>query len=279
MRTSYGSERPVRGHAVFGMHGADCRGVGVGTLVAHDAHAHYRQYHRGASIWPITPRGDVCRPRHSTIATFRSEVEKEGISSVWRYDVPSGTNFNAATEEVIMATATAADPRDALWNASFESYYDSYYEELVADDLINQWQKLDTVTKIIVALTASSSAVSGWALWTEPHARYFWLIISGISAVLAVVHSTLGVPDHMKDHADDKRRFLSLRIELETFRQRMKLDPNFDLAQFTKEWVQHKSRYSEDAQLIKSDVLRTKRLQEKAQSELNTKLADEIQPS
>ena len=29
-----------------------------------------------------------------------------------------------------------ADQRDALWEVSFETYYDSYYEEIAADSLI-----------------------------------------------------------------------------------------------------------------------------------------------
>src|SRR5438876_11473670 len=41
-----GELRPVGGHAIFRMHGADGAGVSVSALVAHHAHGHYRQQHR-----------------------------------------------------------------------------------------------------------------------------------------------------------------------------------------------------------------------------------------
>ena len=61
------------------------------------------------------------------------------------------------------------DPRDTLWTSAFDTYYDVYYEELVADEVNNRWQILDEVTKVLVALTASGSAISGWILWNEPN--------------------------------------------------------------------------------------------------------------
>lgn len=60
------------------------------------------------------------------------------------------------------------DQRDEIWTAAFYTYYDAYYEEICADRLTNRWQKLDEMTKVLVAFTASTSAVTGWALWTEP---------------------------------------------------------------------------------------------------------------
>jgi hypothetical protein len=51
------------------------------------------------------------------------------------------------------------DPRDELWNAAFNTYYDAYYEEIAADKMISRWQILDELTKVLVALTASGSAM------------------------------------------------------------------------------------------------------------------------
>jgi len=168
------------------------------------------------------------------------------------------------------------DPRDRLWKASFETFYDSFFEEMVADSLINRWQLLDEVTKISVALTATGSAVSGWALWNKPHLKTVWAILAGIGAVLAIFHTTLGVPRRLKDWSEIKQYFASLRIDLETFRYRMEIDPEFPLDKFSQEFVEYRKQYKEGANLLKNDILLTKRLQIKFQDRLNERLQDKI---
>src|SRR6266481_5262522 len=111
-----------------------------------------------------------------------------------------------ATSANIAATP-APNLREQLWDASFDTYYKVFFEELAADGLVNKWGRLDDVTKIIVALTASGSAISGWALWTHPEYKALWLAVSGLAALLSVVHTALAVPNRIKAHADDKRRF------------------------------------------------------------------------
>jgi hypothetical protein len=170
----------------------------------------------------------------------------------------------------------AIDPRDQLWEATFETYYDTYFHELLEDTLINRWQRFDEATKVLVALTASGSAVSGWALWTNPGFKTIWTVLAGIAAVLAIVHATLGVPARLKDHGEIKRLFASLRTDLETFRYRMRIDPNFPIAEFTEQFMDHRTRFSNGVQLLKSDILRTNRLADRVRDQLNLQLADEI---
>ncbi len=81
------------------------------------------------------------------------------------------------------------DPRDELWRAAFDTYYDSYYEELLADRLINVWRRVDEVTRILAALTASTSAVTGWALWAQQYSRNVWAVLAGFAAVLTILHA------------------------------------------------------------------------------------------
>ena len=57
----------------------------------------------------------------------------------------------------------ALDARDEVWNAAYDTYYSTYFEEMVCDVLLDRWQWLDEVTKVLVALTATGSAVTGWA--------------------------------------------------------------------------------------------------------------------
>ncbi len=167
--------------------------------------------------------------------------------------------------------------RDEIWNASFDTFYDSYYEEIAADLVVNRWQYVDETAKVLVALTVSGSAVSGWVLWNQPYFQTGWAILAGFAAVLAIVHATLGVPGRLGDLGDMRRYFGSLRIDLETFRQRMKIDPRFPVEEFTGEFVEYRRRYAEGMQRRKNDILITDGIQTSAQNQLNDRLGDMIE--
>ena len=179
-----------------------------------------------------------------------------------------------------MATSSAAsapqDQREQMWAVSFETYYDAYFEELVADRLINKLGRLDDVTKVLVALTASGSAISGWVLWGISGWKYVWLASSGIAALLSIIHTALSIPDRIKGHADDKRRFAVIRTSLETLRYRLRLE-RFDADQFNKEFVDLRRAYSDGIGLLKSDTFRTKHFEIVAQQDLNQQLKDQIE--
>lgn len=170
----------------------------------------------------------------------------------------------------------AVDPRDQIWEATYETYYAAFYEELVSDSLINRWQWLDEITKVLVALTASGSAISGWALWNQPEFRYLWAFLAGLSAILAIAHTALDVPGRLRDHGDTRRFFSGLRIDLETFRYRMKVNAEFPVEQFTGELVEYRRRFGEGNNQLRSDILLTNDLREKCQSELNQRLGDSV---
>jgi hypothetical protein len=167
------------------------------------------------------------------------------------------------------------DPRDELWNAAFDTYYDSYYQELLRDALVDRWQRVDEVTKVLAALTASGSAISGWALWNEPHLKATWAILAGIAALLTVVHATLNVPERVRTHAETKRAFAALRSNLETFRYRMRVDPNFPIASFLNEFVVFRTRFSELLGLLENDILLTSTVERATQRHLNNLLRED----
>jgi hypothetical protein len=158
-----------------------------------------------------------------------------------------------------MATAAFADPREGIWEASFDTYYESLFEELAAGGLITRWSRVDDLTKIIVSATTSTSVISGWALWNQPGFRTLWVVLSGIAAVLSLIVTSLGVASRVKSHAENKRRFVSLRVDLETFRMKMKFNPDFDVTAFAKEFDDYRRRYSDNVQLLGNDTLRTDR--------------------
>lgn len=175
-----------------------------------------------------------------------------------------------------MAAPAASDPREELWKAAFDTYYDSFFEELMADALIGFWSSVDVFTRILVAVTASGSAISGWVLWNQPGYRNVWLALSGIAAFLSILHTVLGIPARIKAHAENKRRFASLRTDLETFRYRMRVDQEFDIGKFTKEFLDFRKRYSENIQLLSNDLARIRRYEFRVQNRVDERLRNEI---
>jgi hypothetical protein len=139
----------------------------------------------------------------------------------------------------------AVDIRDKLWEAAFRVYYDVYYSEMLANKLVTRWQLVDEVTRVLVAITASTSAVSGWALWEKPNFKTIWALIAGFSAVLALVHTALSVPRKLKDWIDVGSQFLKLRLEFESLRDQMRSDAKFDI-NTTKAGIEgYRHRYGE----------------------------------
>ena len=168
------------------------------------------------------------------------------------------------------------DRKDTLWELTFVTFYDSYFEELLADKLIKIWQVLDETTKILVAITASTSAVTGWALWNNEMFKMPWLCISGIAALLSIIHSTLAVPSRLKDWTNTKLVFSSLRIDIETLRGQMEINPDFSIEEVNTEFLNLRKRYKEGIQDVKNDILRLRFIELKIQDDLDNRIKDQI---
>jgi len=167
------------------------------------------------------------------------------------------------------------DQRDIIWNKSFEVYYDTYWVEVLSGKVIGIWQKVDDITKVLVALTTSGSGVSGWALWDTESFKYIWIILAGISAVLSITSAALGVAGKLKDWTEIKRQFTTLRIEIESNRNLMEINPDFPIQEYENQFKEFKKRYGEMYPSIPLDILKTKKLENKSQDELNSKLGIE----
>ncbi|HEV2991548.1 MAG TPA: hypothetical protein VG759_24140 [Candidatus Angelobacter sp.] len=168
------------------------------------------------------------------------------------------------------------EPSEQLWNASFDTYYDAFFEEMVADALVARWGRFDDFTKVIVAVTAAGSAISGWTLWGRPGWKIIWLMCSGIAAFVSITNTALGVQERIKAHSDDKRRFVQLRTNLETFRYRLQAE-QFNSDKFNREFLDFRKTYTDNISLLKNDTFRTRRFKIKVQTQLNEKLADQIE--
>ena len=166
--------------------------------------------------------------------------------------------------------------RDQLWRVSVETFYRVYYAESLANSLVKSWQRWDEIAKFVIAITATTSAVSGWTLWNLPQFKIIWSIIAGSGAIFAILHTNLKVPDRLKDLISVAQYLKGLRINLETFRYKMEVDPNFAIEEFNDEFFRYRDQYSEGFKLLKDDILLTKKRRIKVQEELDAELQDLI---
>ncbi len=166
--------------------------------------------------------------------------------------------------------------KDQLWQISSETFYRCCYTELVVRRLSRKWLIIDELARVMITLTAAGSAVSGWTLWNNPQFKILWSIIAGFSAVLAILHSSLKVSERLKELNNTQQYFTGLGIDLETFRYKMKLNPNFSTEEFNQDFLTLRKRYSEGSQRAPDDILLTKRLKNNVQLELNNLLRNEF---
>jgi len=169
------------------------------------------------------------------------------------------------------------DSRDQLWELTFETLYDSSFEEMVADNLITKWQLVDEITKVSAAVTASGSVVAGWALWNQEPFKVFWAVAAGLAALLVIVHAALGVPTHLKDLGERGILFTMLRLDLETLMGQMRLNPEFSIDDYNSKFLKYRERYKAGIERLKPDILRTSWLERRLQNRLNEHLKDRIE--
>ncbi len=110
------------------------------------------------------------------------------------------------------------------------------------------------------------------SLWSEPEYSALWAIIAGLASLLTIVHSTLGVPGRLAEWGEIKSLFSGLRINLETQKYKMTIDPQFSVNEITEEFLKIREAYSDGVQRVKNDILRTRSLRERSQKDLNVRL-------
>jgi len=170
------------------------------------------------------------------------------------------------------------DPRDEIWNAAFRTYYEAFYNEILADKLNACWLRIDVLTKILVAVTASGSVAAGWSIWIKSGGAAFWAVLAGSAALLSIAHSAVGVADRLNNSAEVRRSFRRLRIDIETFRDLMRIDPEFPTDDFKEDYQEYRGRFAECLDEIKDDILRGKLLKKKAQRDVDQILCGQIEP-
>ena len=169
------------------------------------------------------------------------------------------------------------DPRDKMWSISFKYFFDCYFEELIADRLLQRWGFVDEWTKWIVVITASSSAVAGWAAWSMSGFDNVWVFLTSIAAISSITHASLTIPERIKRWEGTKKSFVPLRLNFQALREDMSVDPRFDMAVFQKRLDDLRNEYKRLMSDLGPEPLRTKRLETKVYSELNSLIEDQLE--
>jgi prophage DNA circulation protein len=155
-----------------------------------------------------------------------------------------------------------------LWNAAYDLYYYVYFDELLSDALAGRWSRIDDFVKGVLAVT---SAAASWALWQKTTFKPVWGIVAAVGALIAILHLTFGVAFRVRDFLKSTSRLVRLRMDIQTFRTRMALNPGFALDEFEAQFLDLKERYSDEC-LLTTDFLATRRLRESLQEFLNSQI-------
>jgi hypothetical protein len=153
------------------------------------------------------------------------------------------------------------------WPARYETFYDAYYQELLAIAVTERWQKIDLFINLLIAITASGSAFSGLAWWSTTWGRPIWGALATSAAIGAICHATARIPNHLKQEEEARREFSLLRGKLQTILHKMTSDG--DNNELELEFQILRTKLVEFTAKLEPDLAATIALQKKAQQDLD----------
>jgi hypothetical protein len=152
------------------------------------------------------------------------------------------------------------------WPARYAAFYVAYYQELLTGSVIERWQKIDLGISLLVALTASGSAISGLAWWSTASGKPIWALLAATASLGAIFHSTARVPNHLKEQGEARRVFSFLRGKLQFILFKMTSDGDGD--ELESEYEELQGKLVELMSKLDPDLAATLRLRNKTQDEL-----------
>jgi hypothetical protein len=170
--------------------------------------------------------------------------------------------------------AMTLEERENYWKLSFESYYESYFQELASEALLARWDRIDVVTAFLIAFTASGSAIAGWTMWNEPGWRALWVLIAAIASVFSVVHGVMRVAARIREQEELRGSFSQLRTEFETFRHFLRLSNTDSSERVRSRYEKLRENLGGLRRRSRPDIAYTTRLRQRVQNNLNSILTD-----
>ena len=159
-----------------------------------------------------------------------------------------------------------------LWEPTCNTLYDTYFQELSCEALMKFWEMFAFIAGFLTGITASGSAVAGWALWYKPGFKLCWAAMAGTAAVISIIHNLCQVPRRLKEQEKLRMEFCQLRIDLETFSYTLSMDTDEKTAK--KFFEDLRKRFSDSMGNAHPDIAFTKKMRYTVKAKLN-KLAKE----
>ena len=166
--------------------------------------------------------------------------------------------------------------KDLLWQTSLETFYRVAYIESLMSSVLQKWKPIDGIIKCFMMATTVASVMLGWMLWGTPEGRLKWLIVAGAAAFLGLLHVILRIADRMVDLSHNAQYFKSLRLNFERFIYEMEVNPDFPLEPFKATFEQYREWLLVGSQMLRGDLLLTRRHRRKIQNKLNQQMGDMI---
>ena len=161
------------------------------------------------------------------------------------------------------------DIRDNLWAETWTLWYHAFYTEKASEFMLNRWLLLDHISRILVALFASSSAVAGWSLWSAESGKVWWATLAGSAALASIITGALGVQDRVKRFAETKTVFTRLRIRVDAVLAEMRIRHDFDVQLVQDAYHKVQEIYAEAFQSYPHDLFFTQHAQDCVQRALD----------
>lgn len=161
------------------------------------------------------------------------------------------------------------DPRDAIWNEVHDLIYRVNYAVELKTALLIRWVWLDSIAKVAVAISSGGAALAGLVFWENSDYTFLWPMFTSASALLAIVSRQLSVAEKLQAHATSFGSLNALSIDIGSLIARMKINPNFSVAEFEKKLLGFRSKYGIEVGKFPNDLLLTQKLRIKTQQAVN----------
>jgi hypothetical protein len=164
------------------------------------------------------------------------------------------------------------DPRDVIWDEAQELLYHVSYAEALVTALLARWMWLDTISKIVVAISSAGAALTGLVFWKNSDYTFLWPMFTSASTLLAIISSQLDVADKLRRHSTSTVELRNLSMEIGSLLVRMKINDGFAIAEFEDQLLELRRKYGLETGKFLHDLLLTRRLRNDAQVMTNQKL-------
>jgi hypothetical protein len=77
------------------------------------------------------------------------------------------------------------------------------------------WKQINLIVDVFLGLTASSSAVAGWCVWSTSTGEVIWLIISMVAGVVVIVKPFFKIGDRIEAYEKATHDYLMLQSRIE----------------------------------------------------------------